>query len=151
MYIRVTGDSATYTTLTDLRIDFPNVSFPVVISDSDAAQFGVYPCTPVAAPEADYTKTVVMADPVKLGGVWHQAWAVTEASAEEVAARVEAKWNAIRSERDQTLAASDWTQLSDAPLSNIATQAWAAYRQALRDLTDQADPFAIAWPEAPGA
>jgi len=45
------------------------------------------------------------------------------------------------------LAASDWTQLPDVP---TATQTkWRDYRQALRDVTPQADPFNIAWPTAP--
>lgn len=56
---------------------------------------------------------------------------------------------AIRDRRNKLLAACDWTQLPDSPLSNVAAAAWAEYRQALRDITDQADPFAIEWPVAP--
>lgn len=44
--------------------------------------------------------------------------------------------NEIRAERDQLLAASDWTQLPDAPLTQAEKQAWAAYRQTLRDLPE---------------
>jgi len=40
---------------------------------------------------------------------------------------------ANREYRNQLLTASDWTQLPDAPVNR---EAWAAYRQALRDLTD---------------
>lgn len=36
----------------------------------------------------------------------------------------------MRLHRDRLLAASDWTQLDDAPVDR---QAWADYRQALRD------------------
>ena len=37
----------------------------------------------------------------------------------------------MRLHRDRLLAESDWTQLPDAPVDR---QAWATYRQALRDL-----------------
>jgi hypothetical protein len=46
---------------------------------------------------------------------------------------------AIRPERDQLLADSDWTQLNDSSLSEDKRAAWAAYRQALRDITDNVD------------
>lgn len=39
----------------------------------------------------------------------------------------------IRSERNALLAASDWTQVVDAPLTDSERAAWAKYRQALRD------------------
>jgi hypothetical protein len=40
----------------------------------------------------------------------------------------------VRSQRDQLLAQSDWTQMADSPLSAEQKEAWATYRQALRDL-----------------
>ena len=58
------------------------------------------------------------------------------------------QWPVVRAERDAKLAASDWTQLPDVPLAT--KEAWAVYRQALRDVTLQPDPFAIDWPVAPG-
>jgi hypothetical protein len=57
--------------------------------------------------------------------------------------------DAIRATRDGLLVASDWTQLPDAPVDSAA---WAAYRQALRDLTDQPGfPDTLSWPVPPGA
>lgn len=50
---------------------------------------------------------------------------------------------ATRARRDALLLACDWTQLPDVPLAT--KQAWAAYRQALRDITNQPDPLAIEW------
>lgn len=50
--------------------------------------------------------------------------------------------------RGALLAASDWTQLPDVPLDTKT--AWAAYRQALRDITTQPGyPLDIEWPVAP--
>jgi len=47
--------------------------------------------------------------------------------------------NRARLQRDQLLADSDWTQLPDVPLAT--KEAWATYRQALRDLPDH-----VNWP-----
>lgn len=54
----------------------------------------------------------------------------------------------MRRERDRLLAASDWTQVADAPVDRAA---WAAYRQALRDFpaTWEAGPIAD-FPNPPG-
>jgi hypothetical protein len=52
----------------------------------------------------------------------------------------------IRAKRRQLLAESDWTQLGD---SSANKSGWAAYRQALRDITKQADLRNIIWPEPP--
>ena len=57
-------------------------------------------------------------------------------------------WQEVRQERNRRLAASDWTQLPDVPMETKS--AWAAYRQALRDVTSQADPLNIVWPQVPG-
>lgn len=60
-------------------------------------------------------------------------------------------WEGIRADRNARLATCDWTQLPDAPLTNVQTSEWATYRQELRDITEQADPFAVVWPTAPQA
>ena len=43
-------------------------------------------------------------------------------------------WNAVRSERNALVSASDWTQLPDTALSDSKKTEWATYRQALRDV-----------------
>jgi len=59
----------------------------------------------------------------------------------------------IRQQRIGLLSSSDWTQSSDSPLSAEKKAAWAAYRQALRDLPDaQASVNSIhdvVWPTQP--
>lgn len=53
----------------------------------------------------------------------------------------------VRAERTRRLAASDWTQVSDAPVDQAA---WAAYRAALRDVPQQPGfPHSVIWPERP--
>ena len=55
--------------------------------------------------------------------------------------------SAVRKTRGDKLAQSDWTQVADAPVDK---EAWATYRQALRDITTQTGfPWEITWPDAP--
>ena len=53
----------------------------------------------------------------------------------------------IRKRRNKMLSDSDWTQVSDAPVDQAA---WATYRQALRDITEQNGfPIEVTWPVEP--
>ena len=59
-------------------------------------------------------------------------------------------WAQVRVERDRLLTDCDWTQVADAPLTATEKEAWADYRQALRDIPQtQDDPDSIVWPERP--
>jgi hypothetical protein len=58
-------------------------------------------------------------------------------------------WENIRVQRNELLLESDWTQLSDSPLSEEKKIEWQTYRQELRDITSQQDPFNIIWPTKP--
>jgi hypothetical protein len=52
-----------------------------------------------------------------------------------------------RAKRNSLLARSDWTQVVDAPVDQLA---WATYRQELRNVPEQPDfPETINWPVAP--
>lgn len=63
------------------------------------------------------------------------------------ARRDAAAWDALRTERNRRLAACDWTQVADAPVDQAA---WAAYRQALREMPgNTVDPNNPVWPTPP--
>ena len=59
------------------------------------------------------------------------------------------KWDTVKLCRNTLLANSDWTQAPDNALTAQKKQQWIAYRQALRDITNQPDPAAIVWPKSP--
>ena len=66
---------------------------------------------------------------------------------DELDAEIAQKANEVRYRRNMLLSQSDWTQVADAPVDNLA---WAVYRQALRDITLQAGfPFTVDFPIAP--
>lgn len=59
-------------------------------------------------------------------------------------------WNELRAQRDGQLAASDYTQLPDVPLTASGIAEWATYRQTLRDLpANTSEPRTPSWPSAP--
>ena len=60
---------------------------------------------------------------------------------------LEQAWAAVRRDRNFRLSRSDWTQLPDSPLNEQQKNLAVVYRQQLRDITDQSDPFNIVWPE----
>lgn len=54
---------------------------------------------------------------------------------------------AMRTQRGEKLAVTDWTQVADAPVDKTV---WATYRQALRDITTQEGfPWNVVWPTQP--
>lgn len=59
----------------------------------------------------------------------------------------------VRRQRDYLLATTDWTQMADSPLTSAKKAEWAAYRQALRDITDTIgtlnSPSDVVMPEPP--
>ena len=58
--------------------------------------------------------------------------------------------NMALNKRNARLQKSDWTQLPDVDLSQAEVSAWATYRQALRNITEQPGyPDNIDWPIAP--
>ena len=56
-------------------------------------------------------------------------------------------WNGLRQIRNNLLAESDWTQLTDVTADK---ESWATYRKALRDLPGTTtNPASPVWPEKP--
>lgn len=73
------------------------------------------------------------------------AWAAEQAA--WAAGADSRKAGEVRSERSAKLAATDWTQITDATADKAL---WATYRQALRDITAQSGfPNNVVWPDAP--
>jgi hypothetical protein len=129
--------------------DADNYCYARSLTEEQVERFGVFSLKLVDVPYFDPATQAREEGPALLiDGVWTQNYIVTDLSADESAAKVGAQWNVIRAERNKLLAASDWTQLPDA---SADAPAWATYRQALRDVTTQANPFAIIWPESPSS
>jgi hypothetical protein len=127
-------------TMGDLRKDHPQTSFPERMTNEMLASFDVFPVKPTSAPKLDIKTHRHQHTVESVDGEWTQVWQVVKLPA------YEAEDN-VRGHRNRLLKESDWTQVSDAPVDQAA---WAAYRQALRDITSQDGfPHNVTWPDAP--
>jgi hypothetical protein len=149
MYIKVSGSVTTYPyTIQDLKSDNPNISFPNVLTDSVLNDFNVYSVIQVEN-DGDYTKDYVEGTPTQSGSVYVQNWTESEASSEDIETRKNEKWEEVRDIRDNLLAQSDWTQFQDSPITGSLLTDWQTYRQGLRDITSQENPYSLTWPTKP--
>lgn len=131
----------------DLKKDNPNVSFPEPLADDVLATWDVFPVQLVNPIYDSATQNVTELEPILQNGKWLQAWDVTEASPGEIAERTATQGANVRADRNRRLSECDWTQLPDAPVDHAA---WAAYRQALRDVSSQPGfPWNVQWPVVP--
>jgi hypothetical protein len=131
-----------------LRRDNPNTSFPRVVPETTMAAYNMFPVGRDVDPTFDplTQKVEVAAAPVLTNGKWMLPKTVVALTATEIADTTAAKAQGVRSQRDKLIADTDWMALSDSTL----TPAWAAYRQALRDVTAQAGfPHTVDWPVKP--
>lgn len=65
------------------------------------------------------------------------------------AGAVDRQWALVRHDRNGKLAATDWWVIKAIEDGVPLSKPKADYRQALRDITQQADPFNITWPVEP--
>jgi hypothetical protein len=150
MFVKITNgqvDQYPYT-VGDLRKANPNVSFPRNISSETLAQFGVYNVTIAPNPDFnDRTQRLVTQQPVLIDGVWTVTKAVVDKDQTQIDSENRQKEAEVRQTRGRLLTQSDWTQVADAPVDKTA---WATYRQALRDVPEQAGfPWEVTWPDQP--
>lgn len=133
---------------TNLRMDNPQISFPSPPSEALLNSFNVYKVEDTPQPIFQKGRQKVVEDtPVREESGWCRVWKVIDLSAEEQEILAAQEGAVIRSMRDQKLKDSDWSQLPDAPVDKTA---WAAYRQALRDVPSQVGfPWDVQWPVEP--
>lgn len=151
MYLKVSGSTITYPySVQNLKNENPSISFPTIIADSLLESFNIYKVeTKSSGYDSDDTKDVTEVTPTLSGSVYVQTYNITDADEETINKRREIKWSEVRSNRDSLLSECDWTQFNDSPISGSTLTDWQTYRQSLRDITNQPDPFNITWPTKP--
>lgn len=147
MYLRIINDTINYPyTINELRNSYPNTSLPSELTDESLVEWDMHVVTPTPVP-SDYTKNITEGTPTLIDGNYHQTWNQVDASESEISYRIENQWEEVRVLRNQLLTECDWTQLAD--ISSEIKEAWIVYRQALRNITTQTNPFSIEWPAKP--
>ena len=134
--------------VSDYRDMFPNTSFPASGPDAEFLEANSCMTVTVWKPYDQLTEKLASVTPYIEGNTVYTI-AVEPLTREEIEANTESQWAKIRSQRDTLLQSCDWTQLPDVPFVEQARQEWATYRQALRDVTNQTDPYNIVWPVTP--
>lgn len=127
---------------------FANISFPALITDADlpADVVRVHPVAPPAYNQLTH-RPVQDVTPTLVNGRWELGYSLVELNAQEIQERYDTNAVQVRQERNDRLAASDWTQVADAPVDKTV---WTTYRQSLRDISTQTDfPWSIIWPNKP--
>lgn len=125
---------------------FKNTSFPASgPSDAFLSSYGAYKVSVFKAHDRATQKLVPCAPYIEDGFAF--CVEVVDKTAEEIAADVSALAAKVRADRDKKLSDTDWTQVADAP---VDSQAWAVYRQSLRDIPSQEGfPWNVVWPTQP--
>ena len=137
-------DGTTITKTSTIFELFPNTSFPKngapasFVSDNNMLEITEWLTT--TKPDQKLTNVDVYLDSGKAYSV-----KVETCTDEEKAANIASQWVTIREERNEKLGATDWRASSDLTISD----AWKNYRQALRDITTQSNPYNITWPSEP--
>lgn len=139
----------------ELRLAYSNVSFPTNL-DQNALEFANVSIVVEVEPPAHTDLQRVDYDGVQLvNGMWTDVWSVhplyddpAQQAAWE-AERLEMQWSIVRGERDGLLTQTDYTDLPHTPITQTCHNNFLTYRQALRDITNQPDPYNIIWPVMP--
>jgi hypothetical protein len=131
----------------DYRSLFPNTSFPASGPSAEWIAEQGWPVTVFKAHDRDTQKLVPVAPYVEDG----QVFTVTvEAKTQaEIDAETTSLAAQVRSRRDAELARSDWRVIKAAETGVALDAAWAAYRQALRDISSQPGFPSVEIPRAP--
>ena len=140
--IRETGAVVTES---ELRAMHPNTSFPYVLTEELVNDLGADVVFEGPQPTATKYQVVYRDGVEQIGDKWYTKYSVADMDDEAKTAVDAATIASNKATRNTKLSDTDWTQLADVPLTADCKTAFAAYRQALRDL-DMLDPT---WPDAP--
>lgn len=110
------------------------------------ASSSIYPVNITDRPSHGINQDTREVTPTEIiDGVYQMKWEVFELSQQEIDDSMPIWWNDVRFKRNEFLAETDYMANSDYPI----TDEWKAYRQALRDITNQAHPLEVTWPTKP--
>lgn len=145
-----------YNSIFEIQQQFPNVSFPMNWTEETYDFANVDLVAEVAEPPVTsvYNK-MEYAGIQQVNGQWTEVWnevpkySDPTEQAEWIDSCTLSQWYTVREQRDALLKATDYTQLPDTPITQNCRSSFVTYRQALRDITVQSDPYNIVWPIMP--
>lgn len=144
-----------------IKSGLKNVSFPKITQAEHFVPFGYEQVFEQEKPPFDERLYSLEEAPIKkVDGAWCKDWVLIPLFSQEELTQKEMHLKSIdeeeelvklksniRSHRNGILRDCDWTQVADASVDQAA---WATYRQALRDVPQQAGfPYSVVWPVKP--
>jgi len=133
-----------------LREMYPSTHFPSPILESHLEGFdNWYICEDeTETPSFDTTKKKVSFERVLTGKKVKGSYVLIDLSNEEKAEVIANQWGLVKYHRDNTITATDYLVMPDvfSSFSDSDQEKIIAYRQSLRDITKQTNPFNITWP-----
>jgi len=127
----------------EYREDFENISKDVYNGQ------GWFDFEPTPTPLTDINIILTNETYLDEQNIARYRWTQTLKTGEDLVIATQDKWDSVRGQRNEILSKSDFTQLADAPITAEKKTEWATYRQSLRNITTQTDPFNITWPVSP--
>jgi hypothetical protein len=86
----------------------------------------------------------------QVNGQWFTNYSLVNMDAEQIAVEDAEQAKSVRTQRDAKLVECDWRVIKALESNTPQDFEWAVYRQALRDISNQAGfPWEITWPDAP--
>jgi hypothetical protein len=133
-----------------LRQLYPSTHFPSPIETRHLEGFDGWYVTQDDTTIPDFDRATKR---IEFTRIWNSgavvgSYKVLNLTAAEKTAEKTAQWSTVKYHRDNTLNSTDYLMTADvfAKFSEADQAKITSYRQALRDITEQEDPFNITWP-----
>jgi len=131
----------------EFRALFPNTSLPQQLTEALINSLGGEVVFEGQQAQPTRYQTAFADGVEQVAGKWYTKYSVADMDEEAIAALDAKQAESVREDRNKRLAETDWTQLTDAPAD---TEAWATYRNNLRNVTEQSGfPWEVTWPNKP--
>jgi len=119
------------------------------ITDDELLSSSIYPFVQVDTPEVNYSQSLTETTPIFSESKYYQQWDIGLLDPTVVEYDKSLEWRTVRRKRTELLQDSDWVLLPHSPITGSKLDEWIQYRQDLRNITNNDNPFEIEWPTKP--
>ena len=126
MYVLIQGGIARSYSVTDLRRDNPQISFPKAPGEALLAAWGMTPLTRTEQPDVGHMQNLTEGAPVQEGGEWVQTWVITDAAPEEIEQRAAQQTEQVSQQRREAYVAEADPLFFKAQRGEVALSDWLA-------------------------
>ena len=116
-----------------------------VVGDSYLASHSYFPLIELLPASHSEEETFDKTDIEKSGSQYYFNYILRDKTVDELVLHYKHCWQDVRTKRNRLLQETDYMGNADYPI----TDEWRIYRQSLRDITEQGNPFDVIWPNKP--